>query len=79
MRTKYLFVLIHITSKCEFSTTKHCSNRPVFLLTVPRWCFFFGSFVVICGSGLSAIVPCIFLAALSSSVGKGLISWHSCM
>ena len=40
MRTKHLCVLIHIRTKGEVGTVKHV----IFMLTVPRWCFFCGYF-----------------------------------
>ena len=38
----------------------------IFLLTIPRRCFFYGSFFIICVSCLSVILSCLFLAALLS-------------
>ena len=45
VQTKHLFVLIHFRIKGEVGTVKHL--RPSsFLLTIPRWCFFCGSFLL---------------------------------
>ena len=81
MQTKHLCVLIHIWTKDEVETG---FNPPVkyFLLTVPRWCFFYGSFFFffmfrVCHVFLS--VHCLFIAALWPPAGKGLTSWLSCV
>ena len=67
MRTKHLFVLIHIRNKGEVVTVKH-----VLALVLLLWIIFV---ICVCQS----ILSCLFLAALWSPVGKGLASWLSCM
>ena len=77
MRTKHLFVLIHIIKRVRFVPSnmfKPSSN----ILTVPRQCFFCGS-VWMCVSCLSFILYCLFLAALWSPAGKGMTSWLACV
>ena len=52
-----------------------CLSLPVlFVLTVPRWFYFCGSFLL-CVSCLSILLACLFLIALWSPAGKGLTSW----
>ena len=46
MRTKHLFVLIHIKNKDEADTFTHVSPPGVFLRIVTRWCFFCTSFLL---------------------------------
>ena len=76
MQTKHLFVLIHIRKKTEVGTIKlvYASSK-IFLLTVPRQCFFYGSFLLF----TFVVLSCLFTAALWSPAGKGLTSWLSCM
>ena len=46
MRTRHLFVLIHIRNKVEVGTIKLVlPSRKIFLLTLPRRCFFCESFL----------------------------------
>ena len=49
------------------------------LLTVPRRCFFFGSFLLFMLHVVVAMLSFLFLAALWSLAGKGLTSWLSCV
>ena len=81
MQTKHLCVLIHIIrSKGELVLGNLFMPPPppvLFLLTVPRWCFFKGSFFKFVFA--FAILSCLFLSALWSPVRKGLTSWLSCM
>ena len=62
LRTKHLCILIHIRIKGEVGNIKMFMPSSIFLLTVPRWCFFCGSFLLIvfcvclCYTVLS--VPC---------------------
>ena len=51
------------------------SSLVIYLLTVPRRCYFCGSYFVIYVSCLY----CLFLAALWSPDGKELTSWLSCV
>ena len=44
------------------------------LLTVPRRCFFCGSFLFLCLTFVSILPSCLFPAALWSLAGKGLTS-----
>ena len=48
-------------------------SSKIFLLTVPRRCFFCGSFVFLCL--VFIMLSRLFIAALWSSAGKGLTSW----
>ena len=54
------------------------SSSKIFLLTVPRRCFFCGSFIIFC-----LVLLCfharLFVDALFSTAGKGLTSWLSFM
>ena len=78
MQTKHLCVLIHIRTKGEvgapFNRVKPSSK--IFLLTVPRRCYFCGSFMLF----LSCFVMFharLFVDALWSPAGKRLTSWLS--
>ena len=51
----------------------------VFLLTVPRPCFFCGSFLLVMLQIVCVMLLCLFLLALWSPDGKGLTSWLSCL
>ena len=46
MQTKHLYVLIHIRIKGEAGTVKLVQSLQCFLLTVPRRCFYCGSFLL---------------------------------
>ena len=46
MRTKHLFVLIHIGYEGDVGTVKNVLALQYFLLTVPRRCSFYGSFLL---------------------------------
>ena len=75
MRTKHMCVKGEAGARLVTSTSL---SPPVnFLLTVPRRCFFCGSFLLF--ECVFAILSCLFLAALLSPVGKVLTSWLSCM
>ena len=61
MRTKHIYVLIHIRIKGEVGKT--CLSSPVkYLLTVPRRCFLCGSFLLfmfhVCLYFIALSVPC---------------------
>ena len=75
MRTKHLFVLIHIRKRVRLIPSKMLSAPVIFLLTVPRRCFFCGSFLLFV---FRVILSCMFHTALWSPAGKGLTSWFSC-
>ena len=47
MRTEHLFVLIHIRNKSEVDTNKHVLALQYSLLTLQRWCFLCGSFLLL--------------------------------
>ena len=78
MQTKYLCVLIHIWIKGEVGAVK-----PVWalqwniLLTVPRRCFFCGSFMFLFCLVFAVFCARLFICALWSPAGKGLTSWLS--
>ena len=70
--------LDHIRNKGEAGTVEHVLNLPVlFLLTVPRQCFFCGSFLLFVFRVCFAILSYRFITALWSPVRKELISWLS--
>ena len=74
MQTKHICVLIHIRMKGEGCYRETSLNIPViFLLTIPMWYFFYGSFYVF----FFAILSCLCHAALWSPASKGLTSWLS--
>ena len=78
MRTKYLFVLIHIRNKDEAGTMKLVKALQYnFLLTVPRLFFFCGSVLLfmfcVCHAVLS--VHCSLVVTCWERAG----SWLSCM
>ena len=72
MQTDHLRVLIHIRKKGEFGNVKHIKPSNDFLTERFRRCFFCGSFLLFVF--VFVILPCLFLAALWSPVGKGLTS-----
>ena len=51
----------------------------VYLLNVPRRCFFCGFFCYLCLVFSLFRPSCLFLAVLWSPTKKGLISWFSCV
>ena len=69
MPTKHLCVSIHIRNKGEVGTVKYVPV--IFLLSVPRVCFFCGSFFVIYVSCLSvSYYRACFLHAYGHLLGK---------
>ena len=48
MQTKHLCVMIHILTKGEVGALLNWlkPSSKIFLLTIPRWCFFCGSFML---------------------------------
>ena len=72
MRTKLLCVLNHIRNKGEVGTYRQtCLNPPViFLLTVPRQCFFCGSFF------LFVILVCLYHTVLSVPYSLVVTCWE---
>ena len=78
MQTKHLCVLIHIWTKSEVDAPLNwfTSSSKIFLLTVPRRCFFGGSFCYFCL--VFVMLSCAsVIIAMWSPVGKGLTSWSS--
>ena len=73
MQTKHLCVLIHIGTKGEVGAPlnlfKLASN--IFLLTVPRWCFFCGSFVLFLSCVCYAFVRVCLYVPCGHLLGKG--------
>ena len=78
MRTKHVFVFIHIRNKDSAGTITSLSP-PVkyFLLAVPRRCFFVNGFCYLCFVFIMLFY--LFIAALWSPAGKGLTSSLSCV
>ena len=74
MQTKHLFVLTHISNKGELVPSNMYKPSNLFLLTVPRRCFFCYNLCFV-----SVMRSCLFLAALWSPAEKELTSWLSCM
>ena len=70
MKTKYIRVLIRIRINDEVGT---CLSHPVFLLTVPMWCFFCGSFLLfmfhVCLYYTVLCVPCSLVITCWERVG----------
>ena len=60
MQTKHLCVLIHILTKGEVGAPLNWfkPSSKIFLLTVPRFCFFFGS--------LMLLLPCFVILSCMS-------------
>ena len=75
MRTKHLFVLIHIRIKGEVGIVKQVKASGISLLTVPRRCFLGDHFCYLFFMFVFDMLSSLLLAALWSPVGKGLTSW----
>ena len=77
MRTKHIFVLIHI-KKISVNLEPSYMSEPSskVLLTVKRGASFMDHFGLLC---LSVILSCLFIATLWSTAWKRLLSWLSCM
>ena len=80
MQTKHLCVLIHIWTKGEVGAlwSRFLPSSKIFLLTVPRRCFFYRSFMLFLPGFCYAFVR-LFIYALWSPAGWGLTSWLSCV
>ena len=78
MQNKHLCVLIHILTKGEVGAplNRFEPSSKIFLLTVPRWCFFCESFMLFLSCFVMLYVR-LFVAALWSPAGNGLTSWLS--
>ena len=78
MQTKHLCILIHILTKGEVGAplNRLKPSSKIFLLTVPRWCFFYGVFMLFCFA-LLCFHARLFVDALCSPAGKRLPSWLS--
>ena len=69
VQTKHLFVLIHFRIKSEVGTDKHVWVLQFFLLTIPRQCFFCGSFLLFVSHVSYAVlsVPCSLMVTCWTS------------
>ena len=81
MQTKHLLVLIHIWNKREVGTpwSRVKPSSYIFLLTFPRWCFFYGSFMLFLSCFCYAFVYVCKLMPCGHLLGKdwplGFSSW----
>ena len=75
MQTKYLCVLIHIWVRGEVGPV--WALQWGVLLTVPRRCFFCGSFMFLFCLVFAMFCARLFVCASWSPAGKGLTSWLS--
>ena len=79
MQTKHLCVLIPIWTKSEAGAPWNWfkPSSKIFLLTVPRRCFFCGSFMLFLSCLLLCFMHVCLLMPCTHLLGKGLISWLS--
>ena len=73
MQTKHLCVLIHIWTKCEVGALwkRFKPSSKIFLLTVPRRCFFCGSFMLFLSYFCYAFLCVCLLMPCGHLLGKG--------
>ena len=77
MQTKHLYVCMVIGTNGEVSAplNRFKTSSKIFLLTIPRRCFFCGSFMLFLS--WFVMLSCTSVDALWPPAGKGLTSWHS--
>ena len=73
MQTKFLYVLIHAGSKGEVGALGHrfMPFSKIILMTVLRWCFFSGSFMIFLSCFCYAFLCVFLLIACGHLLGKG--------
>ena len=73
MQTKNLYVLIHIWTKGEVGVpwNRFKPSSKIFFLTVPRWCFFCGSFMLVLSCMCYAFLRVCLLMPCGHLLGKG--------